>query len=141
MTVVTCGIEKENKDSFKVEIGNVQGINIVGTVLLPLANPHCLQVRQYNRVSYGISIQTACHLISSWQFLWTNHSENESAWIWCTATVANADCNACWVADIYFLFCLVHIIGTQQDVFEERLYNSRGESHPLPRALLSLFYI
>ena len=69
LTVVTCGIEKENKDSFKVEIGNVQGINIVGTVLLSLANPYCLQVRQYNRVSYGISIQTACHLISSWQFL------------------------------------------------------------------------
>ena len=85
-------------------------------------------------VAYGISIQTACHLISSWQFLWANHSENESAWIWtdrsqpgrysswqcvCTATVANANCNACWVADIFifyfFIFCLVHIIGTQHD--------------------------
>ena len=88
-------------------------------------------------VAYGISIQTACHLISSWQFLWANHSENESAWIWsdrsqpgrysswqcvCTATVANADCNACWVANIIFLFCLVHIIGTQREVFLRKNY-------------------
>ena len=80
-------------------------------------------------MAYGISIQTACHLISSWQFLWANHSENESAWIWCTATVANADCNACWVADIYFLFCLVHIIGTQHEVFLRRNYTVLVVNH------------
>lgn len=54
MTAGTCVIEKENKDSFKVKTGNVQGMNIVGTVLLSFANPHCLQVRQCNRVSCGI---------------------------------------------------------------------------------------
>ena len=36
--------EKENKDPFKVKTGNVHGINIVGTVLLSFAYPHCLEV-------------------------------------------------------------------------------------------------
>ena len=137
--------EKENKDSFKVKTGNVQEINIVGTVLLSFAIPHCLEVTVQPCELCHMAFQFKLHAtwsplgnffelptlkMSAW--IWTDRSQPGRYSSWqcvCTATVANANCNACWVADIFVLFCLLHIIGPQHGVYLRRNYKVLVVNH------------